>query len=83
MQTLDNSLQIKQKRSWLKLGRKALSSDFEGGTKSPSYIPLANEFAKKLAAKMDAVPGSTLNEVLLDVPTTAHILGGCGMGEKR
>ena len=79
MQTLDNSLQIQRKRSWL--GRKRLTSAVEGGTKSPSYIPLANNFAKKLAEKMDAIPGSTLNEVLLDVPTTAHILGGCGIGQ--
>lgn len=81
MQTLDNSLQISRKRSWLTLGRKGLRSEAEQGEKSPSYIPLANEFTRKLAQKMDAIPSSAINEVLLDVPTTAHILGGCGIGD--
>lgn len=80
MQTLDNSLQVVQKRSWLRLGQKVLSSSPEGGSKAPSYIPLANDFTRRLAARMNAIPGSAINEVLLDVPTTAHILGGCGMG---
>ncbi|MBF2054766.1 MAG: GMC family oxidoreductase [Candidatus Sericytochromatia bacterium] len=80
MQTLDNSLQVVQKRSWLRLGKKVLSSSPEGGSKAPSYIPLANDFTRRLAARMNAIPGSAINEVLLDVPTTAHILGGCGMG---
>ncbi len=80
MQTLDNSLQVVRKRSWLSLGRKALSTAPEGGSKVPSYIPLANEFTRKLAKKMNAIPGSAINEVLLDIPTTAHILGGCSIG---
>jgi cholesterol oxidase len=29
---------------------------------------------------VDGVPGSSLNEVLLDVPTTAHVLGGACIG---
>lgn len=81
MQTLDNSLQVVQKRSWLRLGQKVLSSSPEGGSKAPSYIPLANDFTRRLAARMNAIPGSAINEVLLDVPTTAHILGGCGIGD--
>lgn len=79
MQTLDNSLKISRRRVWWKLGRKGLSSSPEGGVKSPSYIPLANNFTRKLAEQMNAVPGSSINEVLLDIPTTAHILGGCSI----
>jgi cholesterol oxidase len=45
----------------------------------PSYIPIANEVARELGAELDAVPQSTLNEVLLDQSTTAHILGGCAI----
>ncbi len=81
MQSLDNSLKISRRRVWWKLGRKGLGSKPEGGTKAPSYIPLANDFTRELAQKMDAIPGSSINEVLLDVPTTAHILGGCGIAE--
>ena len=79
MQTLDNSLQLKLKKGLF--GGHLTSASEDGGKKIPSYIPLANDFTRKLAEKMDAVPGSAINEVLLDVPTTAHILGGCGIGE--
>src|SRR5690606_10355045 len=30
--------------------------------------------------KVNGVPQSTFNEVLLNTPSTAHILGGCGIG---
>jgi cholesterol oxidase len=45
----------------------------------PSYIPIANEVARELGVELDAVPQSSLNEVLLDQSTTAHILGGCAI----
>lgn len=79
MQTLDNSLQLRLKRGML--GVHLTSATEDGSKKVPSYIPLANDFTRRLAEKMDAIPGSAINEVLLDVPTTAHILGGCGIGE--
>ena len=46
-----------------------------------SYIPVANEAAKRMAQKMDGDPQSMWSEVLLDAPTTAHILGGCAMAD--
>jgi cholesterol oxidase len=82
MQTLDNSLKVSRRRVWWRFWRKGLSSSPEGGVKAPSYIPLANDFTRKLAEHMNAVPGSSINEVLLDVPTTAHILGGCSIGSQ-
>jgi cholesterol oxidase len=47
-----------------------------GGSDAPSSIPVANEVARIAAGLMGGDPGSSLNEVLLGVPTTAHILGG-------
>jgi cholesterol oxidase len=47
----------------------------------PTYIPIANDFARRMAEKMNAVPLSSLSEVLLDAPATAHILGGCVIAE--
>jgi len=80
MQNLDNSIQVMRKRNWFNPFKKTLTSKNEG-KKIPTYIPVANEFAKRLAKKIDGIPGSAINEVLLDVPTTAHILGGAVMGE--
>jgi cholesterol oxidase len=34
-----------------------------------------------MAAKMAGYPKSMWSEVVLDAPTTAHILGGCAMAE--
>jgi cholesterol oxidase len=50
-----------------------------GQQRIPSYIPIANEVARELGVELDAVPQSSLNEVLLDQSTTAHILGGCAI----
>jgi cholesterol oxidase len=38
--------------------------------------------ARRMAAKMKrGIPQSSFTEVLFDVPTTAHILGGCPIGD--
>ncbi|PIQ28400.1 cholesterol oxidase [bacterium (Candidatus Blackallbacteria) CG17_big_fil_post_rev_8_21_14_2_50_48_46] len=81
MQTLDNSLKVKLKARWKWPFGAHLTSAPEQGEKAPSYIPLANQFARTMAEKMNAIPGSAINEVLLDIPTTAHILGGCAIGQ--
>ena len=74
MQTLDNSIRI------LRKGR-GLTTAPGHGEPNPTYIPVANETAKVAADVIDGYPGSAWNEVLLDVPTTAHILGGACIGE--
>ncbi len=76
MQSLDSSIQVIRKRRILWPFQKTLSSRSSDGKKIPSYIPIANEFARNLAKKINGVARSAYNEVLLDIPTTAHILGG-------
>lgn len=73
MQSRDNSLRV-----FLK-GRR-LTSEQGHGPPNPTYIPEANEAARAAAAAMGGFAGSAVNEVLLDVPTTAHILGGANVG---
>ena len=77
MQSYDNSLRVSRKKGWL---RTRVTSEPSTGTPHPSYIPVANEAARVAAEVMGGQPGSALNEVLLDVPTTAHILGGACIG---
>ena len=57
------------------------SSLVPGTKKVPSYIPIANEIARRMGKEMDGQPLSSWPEVLLDVPTTAHILGGAVMSD--
>jgi cholesterol oxidase len=68
----------------LELGRRpwgrALTSRLSEGKRPPTYMPLANALAERLARKMDGVPQSGLHEILLGTSSTAHILGGATMG---
>jgi cholesterol oxidase len=73
MQARDNSLRIR----WT--GRR-LRSGPGHGEPAPSWIPEANEAARIAAEVMGGLPGSGLNEVLLNRPFTAHILGGAAIG---
>jgi cholesterol oxidase len=80
MQTLDNSISLRLRRTWRTLWRRALDTDRGAGEPNPSYIPLANAFARAFAQKVDGVAYSSIPEVLFDTPTTAHILGGAAIG---
>jgi cholesterol oxidase len=80
MQTNDNYTRLIRKRRLPWPFRPSLASvPPRDQHRIPSYIPIANEVARELGVELDAVPQSTLNEVLLDQSTTAHILGGCAI----
>ncbi|MEA2001177.1 MAG: GMC family oxidoreductase [Actinomycetota bacterium] len=80
MQSLDNRIRVSLRKGIL--GTR-LTSRQDSGRPNPSYIPVANEAARVAAEVMDGFPGSSINEVLLDVPTTAHIIGGACVGASR
>ncbi len=73
MQSTENYLRIKRTRFGLD------SRLPENGLRIPTYIPIANQVTRKMAQKMKGFPKGSWFEVLLDAPTTAHILGGCVM----
>ena len=77
MQTRDNSLRMLRKKGRF---RTRLTTEQGFGEPNPTYIPEANEAARLAAKEMGGTGGSTLNEVLFDTPTTAHILGGAPIG---
>lgn len=76
MQTLDGHLDLEYRRRWWWPFGKAMVST---GKRIPTYIPAANDFARKGAAAIGGIPGSALTEILLDIPMTAHCMGGAGM----
>jgi cholesterol oxidase len=80
MQALEAHIDMCWKRLWFWPFRKFLASR---GQKVPTYIPAANEFAKKFAALTGGVAMSMLPEILFNVPSTAHCLGGCVIGSSR
>ncbi len=77
MQSRDNSLRMLRKKGWF---RTKLTTEQGHGEPNPTYIPEANQAARLAAKAMGGFGGSTLNEVLFDTPTTAHILGGAPIG---
>lgn len=77
MQSLDNRIHVTLKKG--RFGERLRSSQ-DDTTPNPSYIPVANEAARVAANSMGGYPASAINEVLLDVPTTAHIIGGASIG---
>ncbi len=78
MQSRDNSLRMLRKRG---LFGTRLTTEQGHGEPNPTYIPEANRAARIAAEEMGGHPASTINEVLFDTPTTAHILGGAPIGK--
>ncbi|MCC7442897.1 MAG: GMC family oxidoreductase [Bdellovibrionales bacterium] len=86
MQTLDNKMRFVFRRSVLSPLRRGLATaaDQGGGAPPvPTYIPAGHEVARRFAAKVGGIPQSAVNEVLLNIPSTAHILGGCPIASDR
>jgi cholesterol oxidase len=75
MRTTDGTLRLRRNL----LGR--LSTARDEGRAPTASIPEATELAHRVGEKLDALPFSLITETIFDIPTTAHILGGCCMGE--
>jgi len=76
MQSRDNSIALRRNK---KLG--VLVSRPGEGEPNPSYLPVANDAAREVAEMLDGDAWGAWNETILDAPTTAHILGGCVVGD--
>ena len=82
MRTLEGTLRLELGRSALTGFRRGLVSRLPEGSEAPAaFMPEATELARKFASRVDGVEVTLLTELLLGVPSTAHILGGCCMGE--
>ena len=78
MQTLDNKITMKWGRRLF--GLRGLATEKPAGDAPPVMIPEGVAFAQKFAELHDGIAkGSKLD--LLNSSVTAHILGGCPMGE--
>ncbi|HET9985352.1 MAG TPA: GMC family oxidoreductase [Longimicrobiales bacterium] len=80
MRTIDSHLTLRSRRPGKRRGVRTVLAH---GPAPTADIPEATAIARRIAEKVDGYPGSLLTETLLGIPTTAHILGGCVMGESR
>ncbi|MGH8454274.1 MAG: GMC family oxidoreductase [Nevskiales bacterium] len=78
MQTVDGFLTMRWRRPWFWPFAKLMQTE---GDAIPAFIPQANEFALKAAQSLHGVALSMITEILFNIPTTAHCMGGCGMGD--
>ncbi len=78
MQTLDNSITVYPKRT--RLGRVKLASRQGHGVPSPTWIPVANDAMRRVAARLGGFPLNSVGE-MVNIPMTAHLLGGCVIGD--
>jgi len=81
MQTISNYLRLEYRRRWWRMGGYSLNSNWHTDERVPSYIPLANRYAREMAEKVGGSAFSIVTEAVLDVSSTAHILGGCVMSK--
>jgi cholesterol oxidase len=77
MQTLESHLTMTYRAPWYWPFGKRMQTT---GAKIPTSIAQANEFALKGAALTGGTAVMSLTELLLDIPMTAHCIGGAVMG---
>ncbi len=65
----------------LRLGAAGLTTDLSSGKAPTASIPEATDIARRVADKIKGYSMSLVTETLFNIPTTAHILGGCCMGD--
>jgi len=78
MQSLDNSITVHTKRGLT--GRRKMTSKQGHGAPNPTWIPLANEAAQHTAEEINGIPMGLWGD-LVNVPMTAHFIGGCAIGD--
>jgi cholesterol oxidase len=79
MQTIDNSITVYSRRSRL-TGRWHLASRQGHGIPNPTWIPVANQVVRAMAATIGGKAGGSIGEPF-NRPLTAHFIGGCTIGE--
>jgi cholesterol oxidase len=77
MQSEDNSIRLETKRGWF---RRRVTSKPGHGSPNPRWIPLAHDAARMAAEEMDGDPMASINESMLGIPVTAHLIGGATIG---
>lgn len=80
MQSLDTQMKLRMGKSIFRF----LAPTLQGSATEkaiPSYLPVAQEASELLAKDLNGLAQNVISEVILGTPATAHILGGCCMGD--
>ncbi|MBT3390925.1 MAG: GMC family oxidoreductase [Chloroflexi bacterium] len=81
MQTTDNRMSLRLGRSLYTLFRRGLQAEPDDAHTISSRVETGHEVTEAFARKIGGIPQGSIGENLLNLPTTAHILGGVTFGE--
>jgi cholesterol oxidase len=81
MQQADSELSLRLRRGPAARLFGALSSELVRGRRAPTFLPQANAAARAYAAEVGGTPQNNLLESVGNLSITAHVLGGCAMGD--
>lgn len=80
MQTEDNRVKMRFGRHIFTLFKKGLISETDSEHPIPTRIEIGHKITRRFAETIDGIPMGSFNENLFNIPMTAHILGGCPVG---
>lgn len=80
MQSLESKMKMVLKKG---IFGSRLKFDNNGENKIPAYIQVGQEVTRRLADKTNGIALNSTLEIITNMSTTAHILGGCPMGETK
>jgi cholesterol oxidase len=81
MQTEDNLMRVKLGRNLFTWFRKDLVCEQDAVRTIKPVVEIAHKGTKLLAEHTDGIPQGMINESLLNIPGTAHFMGGVPFGE--
>jgi cholesterol oxidase len=79
MQSLDTAMRLRPRRRLVGRGVR-LQTEQDPTRPNPTYLPAAEAAAQWFADRTGGIPQSGLSESTLNIPLTAHILGGAAIG---
>jgi cholesterol oxidase len=81
MQHADNRMRFRMGRSFLTLYRRGMLAEREPGYEIHAQVKGSHELTRDFAKRTNGTSLGSLGENLLNLPTTAHILGGVPIGK--
>lgn len=79
MQTIDSSMKMVLR----KFPFPRITLKYAEGPKPPTYQEIGQQVTKRYAEKVGGIPANAITEILFNMSTADHILGGCPMGTSK
>lgn len=80
MQTEDNFVRMRPGRDIFTFFRRGLVTTIAQEHPIPTHIDIGHQVTRSFARRVNGIPAASVNESLLNIPMTAHILGGVPFG---